>query len=137
MLKSTRLHSARLPSRCVIKSSPLPLGPPFSSPRSNGCWRKFLSLRILLIQSNPFVLRLITSEVYCYEPYCFNLFRKFYFILQSLYTYPDNFRAYKILIAAEYSGAKITLPPFKFGETNQTAEFLKKFPLGKVFRELH
>ena len=52
---------------------------------------------------------------------------------QSLYTYPDNFRAYKILIAAEYSGAKISLPPFKFGETNQTAEFLKKFPLGKVF----
>ena len=52
---------------------------------------------------------------------------------QSLYTYPDNFRAYKILIAAEYSGANISLPPFKFGETNQTAEFLKKFPLGKVF----
>ncbi|CAH3181944.1 unnamed protein product, partial [Porites lobata] len=51
---------------------------------------------------------------------------------QSLYTYPDNFRAYKILIAAEYSGANISLPPFKFGETNQTAEFLKKFPLGKV-----
>ncbi|PFX21901.1 elongation factor 1-gamma-like [Stylophora pistillata] len=50
----------------------------------------------------------------------------------ALYTYPDNFRAYKILIAAEYSGAKITLPPFKFGETNQSAEFLKKFPLGKV-----
>lgn len=50
----------------------------------------------------------------------------------SLYTYPDNFRAYKILVAAEYSGAKIALPPFKFGETNQTAEFLKKFPLGKV-----
>jgi len=49
-----------------------------------------------------------------------------------LYTYPDNFRAYKILVAAEYSGAQISLPPFKFGETNQTAEFLKKFPLGKV-----
>lgn len=54
------------------------------------------------------------------------------FLWQSLYTYPDNFRAYKILVAAEYSGAKIALPPFKFGETNQTAEFLKKFPLGKV-----
>lgn len=57
----------------------------------------------------------------------------FCFSSQTLYTYPDNFRAYKILIAAEYSGAKITLPPFKLGETNQTAEFLKKFPLGKVF----
>ncbi|XP_068682643.1 elongation factor 1-gamma-A-like [Montipora foliosa] len=50
----------------------------------------------------------------------------------NLYTYPDNFRAYKILIAAEYSGAKVSLPPFEFGETNQTPEFLKKFPLGKV-----
>ncbi|XP_022097921.1 elongation factor 1-gamma-A-like [Acanthaster planci] len=54
----------------------------------------------------------------------------------KLYTYPDNFRAFKILIAAQYSGAKITLvqdpPSFKFGETNKSPEFLSKFPLGKV-----
>eukprot|EP00493_Phyllostaurus_siculus_P024204 UN24541 len=54
----------------------------------------------------------------------------------TLYTYPDNFRAYKVQIAAEYSGANIKLvqdpPAFKLGETNKTDEFLKKFPLGKV-----
>lgn len=55
--------------------------------------------------------------------------------MQTLYTYPKNFRAYKALIAAEYSGAKVTVAPeseFKFGETNQSADFLAKFPLGKV-----
>merc|ERR1711935_44496 len=51
----------------------------------------------------------------------------------TLYTYPENFRAYKALIAAEYSGAKVTIASnFKFGETNKTDAFLKKFPLGKV-----
>ncbi|KXJ29902.1 Elongation factor 1-gamma [Exaiptasia diaphana] len=30
----------------------------------------------------------------------------------TLYTYPDSFRAQKILIAAEYSGTKINVPPF-------------------------
>ncbi|NP_001020382.1 translation elongation factor 1B gamma subunit [Strongylocentrotus purpuratus] len=54
----------------------------------------------------------------------------------TLYTYPENTRAYKIQIAAGYSGAQLTVvqdpPAFKFGETNKSAEFLKKFPLGKV-----
>merc|ERR1712062_708188 len=51
----------------------------------------------------------------------------------TLYTYPDNFRAQKALIAAKYSGAQVTLAKdFKFGETNKSPEFLKKFPLGKV-----
>merc|ERR1711909_229083 len=51
----------------------------------------------------------------------------------TLYTYPDNFRAFKALIAAKYSGAQITVAKdFVFGETNKSAEFLKKFPLGKV-----
>merc|ERR1712242_9781 len=51
----------------------------------------------------------------------------------TLYTYPDNFRAWKALIAAEYSGAKVkTCPDFVFGETNTTKEFLAKFPSGKV-----
>ncbi|KAG5670451.1 hypothetical protein PVAND_000715 [Polypedilum vanderplanki] len=50
-----------------------------------------------------------------------------------LYTYPENFRAYKALIAAQYSGAKVDIAPnFVFGETNRTESFLKKFPLGKV-----
>jgi len=50
----------------------------------------------------------------------------------TLFTYPDNFRAQKILIAAKYSGAKVTVPDFKLGQTNKTNDFLKKFPLGKV-----
>jgi len=54
----------------------------------------------------------------------------------TLYTYPDNFRAYKALIAAEYSHTKIKVaskpPEFVLGETNKSADFLAKFPLGKV-----
>merc|ERR1712156_1154317 len=51
----------------------------------------------------------------------------------TLYTYPDNFRAQKAVIAAKYSGAQLSLAKdFKFGETNKSPEFLKKFPLGKV-----
>jgi elongation factor 1-gamma len=50
-----------------------------------------------------------------------------------LYTYPDNFRAFKALIAAQYSGANLQVAPnFEFGKTNHSEEFLKKFPLGKV-----
>jgi len=51
----------------------------------------------------------------------------------TLYTYPDNFRAQKALIAAKYSGAQLSeSKDFVFGETNKSPEFLKKFPLGKV-----
>merc|ERR1712119_40963 len=51
----------------------------------------------------------------------------------TFYTYPDNFRAQKALIAAKYSGAQLTIAKdFVFGETNKTPDFLKKFPLGKV-----
>lgn len=54
-------------------------------------------------------------------------------IFQTLYTYPENFRAFKVLIAAQYSGANVKVAPnFVFGETNQKDDFLKKFPLGKV-----
>lgn len=54
----------------------------------------------------------------------------------TLYTYPDNFKAFKALIAAEYSGTKVQVvsspPDFILGETNATKEFLGKFPLGKL-----
>jgi len=54
----------------------------------------------------------------------------------TLYTYPDNFRAYKGLIAAQYSGAKVRVisdpPDFVLGKTNKTVQFLAKFPMGKV-----
>ena len=59
-----------------------------------------------------------------------NLFALFF---QTLYTYPDNFRAFKALIAAKYSGAKVTVAKdFVFGKTNAEDKFLAKFPLGKV-----
>ncbi|XP_060553025.1 elongation factor 1-gamma-like [Ruditapes philippinarum] len=51
----------------------------------------------------------------------------------KLFTYPGNFRAFKALIAAEYSGAKVSVDTsFKFGDTNKSSAFLSKFPLGKV-----
>lgn len=51
----------------------------------------------------------------------------------TLYTYPDNFRAFKAQIAAKYSGATVKLAPnFTFGKSNKEKEFLAKFPLGKV-----
>jgi len=51
----------------------------------------------------------------------------------TLYTYPENFRAYKALIAAQYSGAQVKIASdFVFGETNKSESFLKKFPTGKV-----
>ena len=58
--------------------------------------------------------------------------------MQTLYTYPDNFRAYKALIAAKYSGASVkTDPKFVFGETNKSKQFLAKFPFGKVGEQEH
>jgi len=51
----------------------------------------------------------------------------------TLYTYPENFRAYKALIASQYSGVKVKVAEdFVYGETNKTESFLKKFPSGKV-----
>jgi elongation factor 1-gamma len=54
----------------------------------------------------------------------------------TLYTYRDNFRANKALIAAKYSGATVKVvsdpPEFVVGETNKSPAFLQKFPLGKV-----
>jgi len=48
-------------------------------------------------------------------------------------TYPDSNRAFKALIAAQFSGVSIDVAKdFVFGETNKSAQFIKKFPLGKV-----
>lgn len=54
-------------------------------------------------------------------------------VFQTLYTYLNNFRAYKALIAAQYSGTDVKVDPaFEFGVTNKQEDFLKKFPQGKV-----
>jgi len=51
----------------------------------------------------------------------------------TLYTYPGNYRAQKVQIAAAYSGSEVKVDPnFEFGTTNTAEDFLKKFPLGKV-----
>jgi len=51
----------------------------------------------------------------------------------TLYTYPGNYRAQKIQIAAAYSGADVKVASnFEFGQTNTSDEFLAKFPMGKV-----
>jgi len=49
-----------------------------------------------------------------------------------LYTFPNNFRAHKALVAAEYSGFKIEQGEFVAGQTEKSESFLSKFPLGKV-----
>jgi len=49
-----------------------------------------------------------------------------------IYTYPENPRVYKALIAAKYVGVEIEVPSFEMGTDNKTPEFLKKNPLGKV-----
>ena len=48
------------------------------------------------------------------------------------YTQAGGFRAFKILIAAEYTGVEVEVPDFKVGEDNKKPEYLAKNPLGKV-----
>jgi len=53
----------------------------------------------------------------------------------TLYTFPGNFRAYKAQIAAQYSGAQLTIAgddKFKMNDTNRSQQYLEKFPTGKV-----
>lgn len=49
----------------------------------------------------------------------------------TLHTEAGSFRAFKILIAAEYNGVNIAIPPFKAGEEAKPA-FLAKSPMGKL-----
>jgi len=50
----------------------------------------------------------------------------------KIYSYPNNSKVYKALVAAKYAGVTVEVPAFNFGEDNKSAEFLKKNPLGKV-----
>jgi elongation factor 1-gamma len=49
----------------------------------------------------------------------------------TLHTEAGSFRAFKILIAAEYNGVNVAIPPFKAGD-NEKPAFLAKSPLGKL-----
>lgn len=51
---------------------------------------------------------------------------------QKLYTNAGNFRAFKILIAAEYNGVDIQVPDFDLAKQGKSADFLAKSPAGKV-----
>jgi elongation factor 1-gamma len=51
-----------------------------------------------------------------------------------MHCYSGSKNAAKALIAAEYTGVKITCPPFEMGVTNKTPAFLKLNPLGKARR---
>jgi len=50
----------------------------------------------------------------------------------KIFSYPNNPRVWKALIAAEYAGVSIEYPPFNIGVDNKSKEFLAKFPVGKV-----
>jgi len=50
----------------------------------------------------------------------------------TIYTYPNNFRVMKTLIAAQYAGIEIETPQFDFEKDRKTPTFMQKFPLGKV-----
>ncbi|CAN0411698.1 unnamed protein product, partial [Phaeothamnion confervicola] len=50
----------------------------------------------------------------------------------KLLTYPGNFRAFKILIAAEYNSVAIEVPEFNHPADNKTPEFRAMSPLGRV-----
>ena len=50
----------------------------------------------------------------------------------KLYTDIGNFRAFKVLIAAEYNSIDIEVPEFTKGKDNATAEFQKKSPYGRL-----
>lgn len=51
---------------------------------------------------------------------------------QKLWTNPANFRAFKVLIAAEYNGVEIEVPEFNHPSDSKSPEFLAKSPLGRV-----
>jgi elongation factor 1-gamma len=54
-------------------------------------------------------------------------------VVGTLHTFENNFRAQKILLAAKFSGKEVKLSEaFELGKTNQSSDFLSKFPLGKV-----
>lgn len=54
-------------------------------------------------------------------------------VVGTLYCNQDSFRAFKILIAAQYSGKDVDLSAdFELGRTNLLPDFVGKFPLGKV-----
>lgn len=50
----------------------------------------------------------------------------------KIWTYPQNPRAHKGMIAAKYNGVTVEEAIVEMGKTNKTPEFLKLNPLGKV-----
>lgn len=63
-------------------------------------------------------------------------YRNLFFDLQTmalkLWTNPANFRAFKVLIAAEYNGVELEVPEFNHPSDSKSPDFLAKSPLGRV-----
>ncbi|KAJ3322224.1 Elongation factor 1-gamma [Boothiomyces sp. JEL0866] len=53
-------------------------------------------------------------------------------VFGKIYTYPNNSRVQKALIAAKYNNLDVQETIVAIGKDNTTPEFLAKFPLGKV-----
>lgn len=51
---------------------------------------------------------------------------------QKLWTNPAYFRAFKVLISAEYNGVELEVPEFNHPSDSKSPEFLAKSPLGRV-----
>ena len=63
--------------------------------------------------------------------HCFCTLQTF-FAEQKLWTNPANFRAFKVLIAAEYNGVEVEVPEFNHPTDSKSPEFVAKSPLGRV-----
>lgn len=50
----------------------------------------------------------------------------------TIYSYPENVRVYKSLIAAQYGNVDVDVTTVQIGTDTAKPEFLAKFPLGKV-----
>eukprot|EP00270_Netrium_digitus_P006149 TRINITY_DN183_c0_g1_i2.p1 TRINITY_DN183_c0_g1~~TRINITY_DN183_c0_g1_i2.p1 ORF type:complete len:445 (-),score=167.06 TRINITY_DN183_c0_g1_i2:397-1731(-) len=50
----------------------------------------------------------------------------------KLFTSPGNKNGFKALIASEFVSIPIEIPPFQWGVTNKSEEFLKLTPIGKI-----
>ncbi|KAJ5188231.1 hypothetical protein N7491_004555 [Penicillium cf. griseofulvum] len=50
----------------------------------------------------------------------------------TIYSYQPSPRVMKAQAAANLNGLELAVPEFAMGKTNQTPDFLSKFPLGKV-----
>ncbi|CAI5998052.1 unnamed protein product [Closterium sp. NIES-65] len=81
-------------------------------------WSSFLALQPLGCSAKPVSARALPQRIVA--------------MTLKLYTSPHNKNAYKALIAAQFVGVKIEIPPYQWGVTNKSEEFSKLTPIGKI-----